>query len=71
MSIMGLTPGSVTPLGLLNDKEHKVRFYLDADFTDSLMGIHPNENTATVWIKSADLVRIIKEHGNEVETVQI
>ena len=71
ISIMGLTPGSVTPLGLLNDKEHKVRFYLDADFTDSLMGIHPNENTATVWIKSADLVRIIKEHGNEVETVQI
>ena len=71
MSIMGLTPGSVTPLGLLNDKEHKVHFYLDADFTDSLMGIHPNENTATVWIKSADLVRIIKEHGNEVETVQI
>ncbi len=71
MSIMGLTPGSVTPLGLLNDKEHKVRFYLDADFTDSLMGIHPNENTATVWIKSADLIRIIKEHGNEVETVQI
>lgn len=71
MSIMGLTPGSVTPLGLLNDKEHKVRFYLDADFTDRLMGIHPNENTATVWIKSADLVRIIKEHGNEVETVQI
>ena len=71
MSIMGLTPGSVTPLGLLNDKEHNVRFYLDADFTDSLMGIHPNENTATVWIKSADLVRIIKEHGNEVETVQI
>lgn len=71
MSIMGLTPGSVTPLGLLNDKEHKVHFYLDADFTDSLMGIHPNENTATVWIKSADLIRIIKEHGNEVETVQI
>lgn len=71
MSIMGLTPGSVTPLGLLNDKEHKVCFYLDADFTDSLMGIHPNENTATVWIKSTDLIRIIKEHGNEVETVQI
>ena len=32
----------------------------------NLIGVHPNENTATVWIKTDDLINIIKEHGNEV-----
>jgi len=50
---------------LLNDEECKVTFYLDADFTD-LIGVHPNDNTATVWLKAEDLIRIIKDHGNEI-----
>ena len=33
-----------------------------------LVGVHPNENTATVWLKAEDLIRIIREHGNEVVT---
>ena len=46
MNILGLIPGSVSPLGLLNDKENKVHFYLDKEFTekDALIGVHPNEN---------------------------
>ena len=32
MNILGLIPGAVTPLGLLNDKDLKVSFYLDKDF---------------------------------------
>ena len=71
--IMGLTPGSVTPLGLLNDKEVKVIFYLDKDFLDGdgIIGVHPNENTATLWLKVNDLLTIIKEHGNVVNVVEI
>lgn len=71
MKIMGLTPGSVTPLGLLNDEEHIVKFYLDSEFNGTLIGVHPNDNTASVWLKSEDLIKIIKEHGNEVSLAEI
>ena len=67
MAIMKLYPGAVTPLGLLNDQEHKVKFYLDESFGHGIVGVHPNDNTATIWLKTADLVRIISEHGNIVE----
>ena len=67
MEIMNLIPGAVSPLGLLNDEERKVKFYLDESFETGLIGVHPNDNTATVWLQTADLVRIIREHGNNVE----
>ncbi len=66
MSIMKLIPGAVTPLGLLSDEERKVTLYLDAAFGDGLIGVHPNDNTATVWLKAADLVTLIESHGNTV-----
>lgn len=67
-AIMNLIAGAVTPLGLLNDKEHKVQFFIDKDFMKDrhIIGVHPNDNTATVWLKVEDLINIIKEHGNEV-----
>ncbi len=69
--ILGLMPGSVTPLGILNDREHKTHFFLDEDFLlpPSVIGIHPNENTATVWLKTEDLLHMIKEHMNPVNIV--
>lgn len=72
MVIMGLIPGAVTPLGLLNDEEHRATFYLDSDFmAGDLIGIHPNDNTATVWMKASDLIEIIKSHGNEAVIAEI
>ena len=71
MDIMKLYPGAVSPLGLLNDDEHKVKLFLDEAFGASLIGVHPNDNTATIWLESADLIRIIKEHGNLVELVSL
>ncbi len=72
MKIMGLIPGAVTPLGILNDGEHKVQFFLDEGFLSSpgLVGVHPNDNTATVWLKAEDLMSIVKEHGNVVQIIQ-
>lgn len=66
--ILGLKAGSVSPLGLLNDKDLKVKFYIDSDFFKgkSIIGVHPNDNTATVWLKTEDLINIIKENGNQV-----
>mgnify|MGYP001069982984 CR=1 FL=1 len=73
LGILGLLPGSVTPLGILNDTERKGGVFFDRDFLEppGLVGVHPNENTATVWIKTNDLISIIKEHGNPVTVVQL
>ena len=69
--IMKLLPGSVTPLGILNDTECKVHFYLDAEFSGNKIGIHPNDNTATVWMQADDLMKLIQKHGNEALFVDI
>ena len=71
MDIMNIFPGAVNPLGLLCDKEYKVMLFLDEAFGEGPIGIHPNDNTATVWLQTADLVRIIREHGNMVEMVNV
>lgn len=68
---MDLTPGAVTPLGLLNVEGAPITMYLDAEFKDSIIGIHPNENTATVWLQGDDLVTLLRENGCEVEIVEI
>ena len=70
MSILKLSPGSVTPLGLLNDETSSVELYLDSEFKD-LIGVHPNENDATVWLSVSDLIRIIQNHGNIVHLVEM
>ena len=72
MSLLDLIPGAVTPLGILNDSEKKVKLFLDEELLKcGLIGVHPNDNTATVWLKTTDLIEIIKEHGNEIEAVRI
>ena len=71
LAIMGLTPGSVSPLGILNDTENRVRFYLDAEFTGNVIGIHPNDNTATLWMQADGLMKLVLEHGNEAEFAEL
>ena len=70
---LGVQPGSVSPLGVLSDEERKVKVFLDADFWKEphLAGVHPNENTATVWLNPDDLKHLLEEHGNEVEVVEL
>lgn len=73
MEIMGLIPGAVTPFGLLNDAECRVTLFLDRDFMgdSAFIGVHPNDNTATVWLRAKDLTELIRKHGNTVKIVQI
>lgn len=70
---LGLIPGAVTPLGLLNDAECKVQFFIDEEFLQpsALIGVHPNDNTASVFLKAADLLKIIAAHGNKIQAVTI
>ena len=71
--LLDLTPGAVTPFGLFNDGACRVHFYIDRDFwTDSgLIGVHPNDNTATVWLKAQDLTELLREHGTVVDVVEL
>lgn len=73
LKLLKLIPGSVTPLGLLNDETHSVQFYLDIDFLRSpgRIGVHPNDNTATIWLSTDELLRLIQDHGNPVELVSL
>ena len=69
--ILGLTKGAVTPFGILNDEECKVKVIFDESFREALIGVHPNDNTATVWLNSSDLVSIIEQHGNSIEFMEM
>ena len=69
---MDLEPGSVTPLGLLNDPGHEIPFYLDSYFSDQpRIAVHPNDNTATIWLDPQDLLKVIKSSGNPVKVVKM
>ena len=65
--ILGLIKGSVTPLGALNDADCLVEVFIDSDYRDRWIGVHPNTNTATVWMQANDLVRLLRQHGSRVE----
>lgn len=70
MSILGLTKGAVTPLGILNDESHRVTVVLDKTILGfEKIGIHPNDNTATVLMTPKALVEWIKTTGNPYVTI--
>ena len=71
MALLNLIPGAVSPFGLLNDEEHRVELYLDRSFEGKLISIHPNDNTATVCLQSADLVQVLIQKGCKVHWVEI
>jgi Ala-tRNA(Pro) deacylase len=64
--VLGITPGSVTPFALINDKSHRCHVILDTDMMQSeLANYHPLRNTASTCIKSADLLKFIRHLGFE------
>lgn len=72
MARMGLTPGSVSPFGLINDATQTVRVILDQDLKRAERLIfHPNINTASVAIAFDDLLQFLAWRGNEVRFVNV
>lgn len=69
---LGLTPGSVSPFGLINDREHMVRVVLDRDLKSATrVSFHPNINTATYVISAAGFDRFLAACGNPVQHVAV
>jgi len=63
---LGVTPGSVTAFGLINDTGHRVRFVLDAGLAAAdPVNFHPLTNTATTAISQADFRRFLAALGVE------
>ena len=72
MRYLGLTPGSVSPFGLINDREHSVRVVLDRALkTADRLSFHPNINTVTYTVAAADFSRFLDDCGNPVQHVTV
>ena len=57
LQYLDITPGSVSVLGLMNDRENKVRLLIDRDLlTQETIGMHPCINTSSLRVKTADLM---------------
>jgi len=62
---LGVEPGSVTPLALINDQAHAVRLVLDRGVADDTpVNAHPLVNTMTTALTSADLLRFFEATGH-------
>lgn len=71
-SLMALSRGSVSPFGVLNDTACRVEVAFDKDLLNNEhVGVHPNQNTATVMLSIKDLEKVVKEHGNKVSYIDI
>jgi Ala-tRNA(Pro) deacylase len=72
MTHLGVTPGSVSPFGLINDPDHAVRVVLDRDFKAAArLSFHPNINTVTLTIAAADFTKFLESCGNPVQHVSV
>jgi Ala-tRNA(Pro) deacylase len=67
-----LVGGRITLLPILFYTGRKrIDVYLDKEFEGKKIAVHPNDNTATIYLQADDLIRLIKEHGNEVELSEL
>lgn len=58
--ILDLTVGSVTPFGLVNDRENLVTLLIDKELENQKVLVHPNVNTKTVSIQLSDLIKLVE-----------
>ncbi len=69
---LGLKPGSVSPFGLINDKNNHVHVFFDKNLLDAdRISFHPNENTASLTISKADFINYIENVGNSFEFIDL
>lgn len=69
---LGLSPGSVSPFGLLNDREKHVYVFVDKNLLNyPRLSFHPNDNTASLSISTNDFVRFLKSSGNGHEFLEL
>ena len=69
---LGVTHGAVSPLGVLNDSSNSVIAVLDEEILSwDSVGVHPNDNTATIWLAPSDLEGLLRGSGNPLRILKI
>ena len=69
---LNLTPGSVTPFGLINDKNKEVEIIIDEDLINhDYLQFHPNTNESTIIIKSSDFKLFLESTGNKFQIAKL
>lgn len=70
---LDITPGSVSVMGLMNDKEHRVQLLIDEDVLDGeYIGCHPCINTSSIRFKVKDLIeKVIPAMGHDFVKVKL
>lgn len=70
---LDITPGSVSIMGLMNDKEHNVQLLIDEDvLKGEYLGCHPCINTSSIKLKTSDMVeKFLPAVGHEPIVVRL
>jgi len=70
--LIGLTPGSVTPLGMINAAPDRITLVLDAELAvQAPVGVHPLRNTATVTLAGTNILRLARHWGHTPHAMAI
>ncbi len=69
---MQLPAGTVSPFGLLNNKEKDIQVYFDKDIiNEERMCFHPNTNEKTIFVATSDLFKFLQVIGYSYEVVEL
>ncbi len=69
---LGVEPGSVSPFGLINDKERHVHLFIDETLKKyDRLAFHPNINTASLVVSQSDFLRFLEYCGNSYEFIRL
>ena len=69
---LGLSAGSVSAFGIINDHENHVHLFIDEALQSSArISFHPNENNATLVISFASFLRFLESSGNSYEFIAL
>ena len=72
LAILGLTPGSVTPFGLVNASTARIRFVMDAGLMrHPQIWVHPLVNTASTGLAPQDLLGFLGALGHETRLLEL
>lgn len=70
--ILGLEPGAVSPLGLINDVDNLTVFIIDKEIWNAdRLTFHLNTNTMTLELSGVDFQRLVKAFGNSYQVLDI
>jgi Ala-tRNA(Pro) deacylase len=69
---LGVEPGSVSPFGLINDREKHVHIFIDEKLNEAeRLAFHPNVNTASLVISKIDFLKFLEYTGNTFEFIRL